>query len=157
MRLAVPIDTSWWSRLVSPITENLAQLFRKVVKVFTRLLDNVVEINGLPLGKQRDEIVSKRRHGMGFLGLGSALTMLRMIYGEKNSIEFTEKVARELALAGWETGLELSHEKGPAPIMNKEFKVTAEMLRKRPEMKRDGWQVGARIAGKVLHARRRRS
>jgi ribonucleoside-diphosphate reductase alpha chain len=79
--------------------------------------------------------------------------MLRMIYGEKDSIEFTEKVARELALAGWETGLELSREKGPAPIMNKEFKVTAEMLRKRPEMKRDGWQVGARIAGKVLHAR----
>ena len=127
--------------------------FRKVVKVFTRMLDNVVEVNGLPLGKQRDEIVSKRRHGMGFLGLGSTLTMLRMIYGEKDSIEFTEKVARELALAGWETGLELSREKGPAPIMNQEFKVTAEMLRKRPEMKRDGWQVGERIAGKVLHAR----
>ncbi|TDJ10587.1 MAG: adenosylcobalamin-dependent ribonucleoside-diphosphate reductase [Gammaproteobacteria bacterium] len=127
--------------------------FRKVVKVFTRMLDNVVEVNGLPLGKQRDEIVSKRRHGMGFLGLGSTLTMLRMIYGEKDSIEFTEKVAKELALAGWETGLELSREKGPAPIMNQEFKVTAEMLRKRPEMKRDGWQVGARIAGKVLHAR----
>lgn len=127
--------------------------FRKVVKVFTRMLDNVVEVNGLPLDKQRDEIVSKRRHGMGFLGLGSTLTMLRMIYGEKDSIEFTEKVARELALAGWETGLELSREKGPAPIMNQEFKVTAEMLRKRPEMKRDGWQVGARIAGKVLHAR----
>ncbi len=127
--------------------------FRKVVKVFTRMLDNVVEVNGLPLGKQREEIVNKRRHGMGFLGLGSALTMLRMIYGEKDSIEFTEKVAKELALAGWETGLELSREKGPAPIMNQEFKVTAEMLRKRPEMKRDGWQVGARIAGKVLHAR----
>ena len=127
--------------------------FRKVVKVFTRMLDNVVEVNGLPLGKQREEIVNKRRHGMGFLGLGSTLTMLRMIYGEKDSIEFTEKVARELALTGWETGLELSREKGPAPIMNQEFKVTAEMLRKRPEMKRDGWQVGARIAGKVLHAR----
>lgn len=127
--------------------------YRKVVKVFTRMLDNVVEINGLPLGKQRDEIIRKRRHGMGFLGLGSTLTMLRMIYGEQDSLEFTEKVARELALAGWQTGLELSREKGPAPIMNQEFKVTAEMLRKRPEMKRDGWQVGARIAGKVLHAR----
>jgi ribonucleoside-diphosphate reductase alpha chain len=127
--------------------------FRDVVKVFTRMLDNVVEINGLPLGKQRDEIISKRRHGMGFLGLGSSLTMLRMIYGEKESLEFTEKVTKELALAGWETGLELSREKGPAPIMNQEFTVTTEMLRKRPEMKSDGWQVGARIAGKVLHAR----
>jgi ribonucleoside-diphosphate reductase alpha chain len=27
------------------------------------------------------------------------------------------------------------------------------MLRKRPEMKADGWQVGARVKGRVLHAR----
>jgi len=38
--------------------------YRKVIATFTRMLDNVVEINGLPLGKQRDEIKSKRRHGM---------------------------------------------------------------------------------------------
>jgi ribonucleoside-diphosphate reductase alpha chain len=43
-----------------------------VVRVFTRMLDNVVEVNGLPLQQQRDEIMRKRRHGMGFLGLGSA-------------------------------------------------------------------------------------
>ncbi|MDH3933078.1 MAG: adenosylcobalamin-dependent ribonucleoside-diphosphate reductase, partial [Chromatiales bacterium] len=108
--------------------------FRNVVKVFTRMLDNVVEINGLPLGQQRDEIYRKRRHGMGFLGLGSTLTMLRMKYGSPESVEFTEKVARELALAGWEEALELAREKGPAPIMNEKFEVTAEMLRRRPEM-----------------------
>ena len=33
--------------------------YKKVVKIFTRMLDNVVEINGLPLGKQRDEIISR--------------------------------------------------------------------------------------------------
>ncbi|MBT8061059.1 MAG: ribonucleoside-diphosphate reductase, adenosylcobalamin-dependent, partial [Gammaproteobacteria bacterium] len=52
--------------------------YRKVVRVFTRMLDNVVEINGLPLGKQRDEIARKRRHGMGFLGLGSTMTLMGM-------------------------------------------------------------------------------
>ena len=41
------------------------------------MLDNVVEINGLPLEQQRDEITRKRRHGMGFLGLGSTMTLLR--------------------------------------------------------------------------------
>ncbi|HSJ48819.1 MAG TPA: ribonucleotide reductase N-terminal alpha domain-containing protein, partial [Gammaproteobacteria bacterium] len=49
--------------------------YRKVVGIFTRMLDNVVEINGLPLEQQRKEIFSKRRHGMGFLGLGSSITM----------------------------------------------------------------------------------
>ncbi|MEO1325973.1 MAG: adenosylcobalamin-dependent ribonucleoside-diphosphate reductase [Pseudomonadota bacterium] len=129
------------------------QGFREVVKVFTRMLDNVVEINGLPLPQQRNEITRKRRHGMGFLGLGSTITMLQMKYGEKDAVEFTEKVAREMALAGWETALELSREKGPAPIMTEDFEVTPDMLHKRPEMVKDGYQVGDRVPGRLLHAR----
>ncbi|MCP4875304.1 MAG: adenosylcobalamin-dependent ribonucleoside-diphosphate reductase [Gammaproteobacteria bacterium] len=128
-------------------------LYREVVEVFTRMLDNVVEIGGLPLPEQQREIERKRRHGMGFLGLGSAMTMLRMSYGSEDSLEFTEKVSRELALTGWRTALDLSREKGPAPIMEEEFAVTEALLRKRPEMRTDGWDVGMPIKGKVLHAR----
>src|SRR5438876_445812 len=127
--------------------------YREVVKVFTRLLDNVVEINGLPLEKQREEILRKRRHGMGFLGLGSTLALLRMKYGSPESVQFTEDVSREMAVAGWEAALELAREKGPAPIMNEEFTVTKEMLRKRPEVARDGWKPGVKIAGRLLHAK----
>jgi ribonucleoside-diphosphate reductase alpha chain len=142
--------------VVNPFTDEARfdwETYRKVVKVFTRMLDNVVEINGLPLAQQRDEITRKRRHGMGFLGLGSTITMLCMRYGSKKSVAFTQNVTREMALAGWEAGLELAREKGPAPIMKEEFTVTREMLRKRPEMVRDGWRVGTKIAGRVLHAR----
>jgi ribonucleoside-diphosphate reductase alpha chain len=127
--------------------------FRKVVKTFTRMLDNVVEINGLPLPQQRNEIQRKRRHGMGFLGLGSTITMLRMRYGDPASVEFAEEVSRQLALAGWEEGLELAKEKGPAPIMTETFEVTEEMLRKRPEMRTDGYQAGDKVPGRILHAR----
>ena len=127
--------------------------FRRVVKIFTRMLDNVVEVNGLPLKGQREEIHRKRRHGMGFLGLGSTITLLGMKYGSKPSVAFTEKVSRELAIAGWQAALELAREKGPAPIMLEEFTVTAEMLRKRPEMAADGWKLGAKVPGRVLHAR----
>ncbi|HXL87305.1 MAG TPA: adenosylcobalamin-dependent ribonucleoside-diphosphate reductase [Gemmatimonadaceae bacterium] len=127
--------------------------YREVVKVFTRMLDNVVEVNGLPLERQREEILRKRRHGMGFLGLGSTLTLLRMKYGSPEAVQFTEDVTREMAVAGWEAALELSREKGPAPIMNEEFTVTKEMLRKRPEMARDGWKPGVKIAGRLLHAK----
>ena len=127
--------------------------YREVVRVFTRMLDNVVEVNGLPLAQQRDEILRKRRHGMGFLGLGSSITLLGMKYGSPESVKFTEDVSREMALAGWEAALELAREKGPAPIMKEEFTVTREMLRKRPEMAKDGWKPGARIPGRLLHAR----
>jgi ribonucleoside-diphosphate reductase alpha chain len=142
--------------VIDPFTEDSRfdwEAFRKVVKVFTRMLDNVVEINGLPLPQQRNEIQRKRRHGMGFLGLGSTITMLRMKYGEQRAVKFTEDVARELALAGWEEGLELAKEKGPAPIMNEQFEVTEEMLAHRPEMRGDGYQAGDKVPGRILHAR----
>ncbi len=142
--------------VVDPFTEDARfdwETYRKVVKIFTRMLDNVVEVNGLPLAQQRDEINRKRRHGMGFLGLGSAITMQCMKYGSKKSVAFTQNVSREMAVAGWEAALDLAKEKGPAPIMNEEFSVTREMLRKRPEMVKDGWRVGARVPGRVLHAR----
>jgi ribonucleoside-diphosphate reductase alpha chain len=142
--------------VVDPFTDDARfdwETYRKVVKVFTRMLDNVVEVNGLPLAQQRDEILRKRRHGMGFLGLGSTITMLCMKYGSKKSVAFTQNVSREMAVAGWEAALDLAKEKGPAPIMNEEFTVTREMLRKRPEMVKDGWRAGARVPGRVLHAR----
>ncbi|MFD2407084.1 adenosylcobalamin-dependent ribonucleoside-diphosphate reductase [Azorhizophilus paspali] len=85
--------------------------FRQVVRIFTRLLDNVVEINNLPLQAQRREILDKRRHGMGFLGLGSALTLLRLRYGSPEACVFTEEVAREMALVGWQVALELARKR----------------------------------------------
>ncbi len=145
--------TRFVKRPFTPQAEFDWETFREVVSVFTRMLDNVVEINGLPLKRQQDEIRRKRRHGMGFLGLGSAMTMLRMRYGDPDSLEFTEAVTRELALAGWRTGLELAREKGPAPIMDEEFEITAEMLRKRPELAADGYREGDRVPGRILWAR----
>ncbi len=85
--------------------------------IFTRMLDNVVEINGLPLQEQRDEIMRKRRHGMGYLGLGSSLTMMKMKYGEEESLKFTEEVTRVMAEEGWNVAVQLATEKGAAPIM----------------------------------------
>src|SRR6056300_280898 len=137
----------------NPFTEDAFfdwEEYKKVVGIFTRMLDNVVEINGLPLGKQRDEITRKRRHGMGYLGLGSTLTMMKIKYGDPASIKFTDEVTRVLAEEGWKVGIELAKEKGSAPIMDELFEITEEMLQMRPEMKSDGIKVGDKVAGKVL-------
>ncbi|MDB9951753.1 adenosylcobalamin-dependent ribonucleoside-diphosphate reductase [Porticoccaceae bacterium] len=127
--------------------------YAEVVEVFTRMLDNVVEINGLPLEGQRKEIEYKRRHGMGFLGLGSTITMLRMKYGDQDSLEFTERVAQDMAVSGLKAGLHLAREKGPAPIMEDEFEITAAMLFKQADLAKDGIKVGDKLKGKVLLAK----
>ncbi len=145
------------TRLVTdPFTDKARfdwETYKEIVSVFTRMLDNVVGIHGLPLEQQAKEIESKRRHGMGYLGLGSALTMLGIRYGSEESLQLTEKMTRELALTGWECALDLAKEKGPAPVLEKEFEVTSEMLNRRPEMLDDGWRKGDKIKGKVLHAK----
>lgn len=124
--------------------------YQKVVAIFTRMLDNVVEIHGLPLEAQTNEILRKRRHGMGFLGLGSTLAMMKIRYGSEESIKFTEKVAAEMAITGWETGIELAEEKGAAPIFEEEFEVTPAMMYQRPELAEDGIRVGDKLKGKIL-------
>jgi len=140
----------------NPFTDKASfnyEKYRKVVAIFTRMLDNVVEINGLPLAQQRHEITYKRRHGMGILGLGSTLAMLRMPYGSEESVQFTEEVVREMAVEGWRQSLALAEEKGPAPIMDDEFEVTPRMLSKCPELNEAGYKLGDKIKGRVLHAR----
>ena len=127
--------------------------FKKVTRIFTRMLDNVVEINGLPLAEQRLEIASKRRHGMGYLGLGSALTLLQIPYNSPEAITFTEEVSKVLAITGWQEALSLAKEKGPAPILKQSFTVDQAMLNKRPEMVKDGVKLGDSIKGSVLHAK----
>jgi ribonucleoside-diphosphate reductase alpha chain len=127
--------------------------FREVAAIFTRFLDNVVEINGLPLPAQQAELLRKRRHGMGFLGLGSALALLGIPYGEVPAVEFTRRVSFELALAGWQVALSLAEEKGAAPLLREEFELTAAHLAARPELVDDGLAVGDCVPGRILHAR----
>ena len=123
--------------------------FADVVRIFTRMLDNVVELNGLPLKEQRDEIIRKRRHGMGFMGLGSAMTMMCMKYSSPESVTFTENVTKMMAIMGYEVGVELAKEKGMAPIMSEMFNVTTDMKFNRPEM----WKASKVFPGRYLVAR----
>lgn len=128
--------------------------YREVIAVFTRMLDNVVEINGLPLEAQRQEIFRKRRHGMGFLGLGSTLAMLKMKYGSPESVQFTEEITKVMAKEGWWEGVKLAKEKGAAPIFEETFTVTEEMLAKRPDLKGE-IKVGQVVKGVDLFIRSR--
>lgn len=142
--------------VIDPFTPNARfdwDRYRKVVRIFTRMLDNVVEINGLPLSGQEREIREKRRHGMGYLGLGSAMAMLGYTYGEDDSIAFTDQVSRELAVEGWRMALELALEKGPAPALKKRVKLTAKHLRQQPRLVEDGYKEGQRVPARILHAR----
>lgn len=131
--------------------------YKKVIRIFTRMLDNVVELNGLPLEGQRKSIEYKRRHGMGILGVGSALSLLGDTYGSPSSVIFTEELMKVMAVVGNEVGVELAIEKGPAPIFteftngvsNKELwcagKYMAKIWEVVPELKEKALKYGSRF------------
>jgi len=126
--------------------------FREDIHTFSRMLDNVVELNGLPLPEQEEEITSKRRHGMGFLGLGSALTLLGMAYGGQDSIEFTSKIEKTMAIESLIAGIALAKEKGPCPLLANtsnrrlwaDSLYNAKVFAVRPELKAQVLQHGCR-------------
>ena len=126
--------------------------FEKTVRVFTRMLDNVVELNALPLRQQREEIQSKRRHGMGFFGLGSAISMLGLTYGDEKSIRFTSEVSKVLAIAGLKEGVELAKKKGEAPILKETFEYTEELAQRNPDT-RNFFTIGQSYTGRGLMLR----
>ncbi len=97
--------------------------YRKVIEIFSRMLDNTVELNGLALKEQRHEIFYKRRHGMGYTGLGSTLAMLGITYGSQKAITFTKQVTELISTIGFLTGVKLATEKGPAPIFEDKEKL----------------------------------
>jgi ribonucleoside-diphosphate reductase alpha chain len=109
----------------NPFTEDVYfdwVTYKDVVRVFSRMLDNVVEFNGLPLPSQKEEINRKRRHGMGFMGLGSMFSLMGIEYGSPESVRMTEKVMKVMAVEGYREGINLAKEKGPAPIFYESFK-----------------------------------
>ena len=91
--------------------------FRLVARLFHEALDNVVDINRLPIEAQRKSIESTRRHGAGLMGLGTAANMLKLSYESDEFKAIAEQANLALALEGLIRGQELATEKGPAPVL----------------------------------------
>jgi ribonucleoside-diphosphate reductase alpha chain len=94
---------------------------KQVVRIFNRMLDNVVEISGLPLEEQLESIKRTRRHGLGILGLGSMLAMMKIKYDSKEALELAETIMKLITTNSYEVGVELAKEKGAAPICYEKF------------------------------------
>jgi ribonucleoside-diphosphate reductase alpha chain len=147
-----------------PFTDNAYfdyEGFQKDIKVAARLLDNVVEYNGLPLKAQIKEITEKRRHGMGFTGLGNTFTMLKVSYGSEESVEITTKISKMLAEENYRAGVELGKEKGIAKVLGEFYPVKQKYLDRIKSkfkkedismLKKEGLITKKEIKGSVLHA-----
>ena len=91
------------------------EAFESSVATQVRALDNVLEVTFWPLPQQQAESSAKRRIGVGFTGLGNALTMLRLRYDEKEGRDMAARIAERMRDAAYAASVALAEEKGAFP------------------------------------------
>jgi ribonucleoside-diphosphate reductase alpha chain len=92
--------------------------FRDVVGVSIRALDNVLDATLWPLAEQEIEAHNKRRVGLGFTGLGNALTMLGLRYDTDPAREMAGRISGAMRDAAYDASIELAREKGRFPLFD---------------------------------------
>lgn len=88
------------------------------IPLIVRMLDNVIELTYLPLPEQKEEILNKRRIGIGVTGLGSALMMIGIEYGSEKSLQIIKKYFDFVTNLIYQSSSELAKEKGVFPFYN---------------------------------------
>ncbi|SPE21311.1 Ribonucleoside-diphosphate reductase, adenosylcobalamin-dependent [Burkholderiales bacterium] len=94
--------------------------FADVVQVAIRALDNVLEATLWPLPEQRAEAANKRRVGLGFTGLGNALTMLNLRYDGESGRTMAACISGHMRDIAYQASVDLAREKGAFPLFDAE-------------------------------------
>lgn len=97
------------------------EAFGEVVKVSTRMLDNVLDVTHWPLERQKEEAANKRRVGLGFTGLGDALAMLRLRYDRPEARGMATRISEYLRDTAYLYSVEMAKERGAFPLFNAEL------------------------------------
>ena len=84
----------------------------KMAKHMVRFLDNINDISEAPLPEYDFSMKNKRRVGVGILGWGSSLFMLRVRFGSQRAGELREQVMKTIAQSAYKSSIDLAEEKG---------------------------------------------
>ncbi|WP_341249727.1 adenosylcobalamin-dependent ribonucleoside-diphosphate reductase [Cupriavidus pauculus] len=123
-----------------PFTEHASfdfDAFAQVVRVSTRMLDNVLDVTFWPLPEQQAEAQAKRRIGLGFLGLGSALVMLGLRYDGDAGRELAARIAETMRDQAYLASVELADEKGAFPLFDADAYLRGGFVGRLPAAVRD--------------------
>ncbi|MWL87674.1 adenosylcobalamin-dependent ribonucleoside-diphosphate reductase [Cupriavidus sp. SW-Y-13] len=113
------------------------EAFAEVVRVSTRMLDNVLDITYWPLVEQEAEAQAKRRIGLGFLGLGSALVMLGLRYDTNAARDMAGRISEAMRDNAYLASAELADEKGRFPLFDANQYLRGGFVSRLPEAVRD--------------------
>lgn len=109
------------------------EAFHRDIEVAVRMLDNVLDVTYWPLPQQEKEAQNKRRIGLGFLGLGSALVMMGLRYNSDEARQWAAALSQGMRDMAYLASINLATEKGAFPLFNKKKYLAGEFIARLPE------------------------
>ena len=94
---------------------------REAVRVGSRFLDNVIDVNNFPLQAIEDMTLATRKIGLGVMGLADLLFELRAPYNSDEGRKMMEELMEFINYHSKLASIELAKERGPVPYFNKSF------------------------------------
>lgn len=106
---------------------------RQVTALMVRLLDNVLDVTQFPTPAQAREAQQKRRIGLGFTGLASALQQLCVPYGSDEAVKITRGITRTIAEAAYAESIRLAALRGSFPLYDADHFLSSPFAQKLPD------------------------
>lgn len=85
---------------------------KEIIPIIVRLMDNVNDKTHVPLPSQKENLINKRRIGLGYMGYASALLMMKVRYGSKEALALTDKLGSFVINTAYQASSIIAKEKG---------------------------------------------
>ncbi|MGI0019983.1 MAG: adenosylcobalamin-dependent ribonucleoside-diphosphate reductase [Nitrososphaera sp.] len=89
------------------------QRYEQAVRLSTRFLDNIIDMNKYPVQEIETNTRATRRIGLGIMGIADLLFMLHVPYNSQDGYEFMNKLAEAVSYLSMDESVALAKSRGP--------------------------------------------
>jgi len=93
------------------------QRYEQAIRLASRFLDNIIDINKYPVDEIDANTKLTRRIGLGIMGLADLLFLLRIPYNSEDGYEFMYKLAETMSYYSMEESVAIAKARGPFPLL----------------------------------------
>ncbi len=94
------------------------QRYEQTIRLSTRFLDNIIDVNKYPVNAIDENTKLTRRIGLGIMGIADLLFLLRIPYASKEGYDFMNKLAETISYYSMEESVAISKTRGPFPLFS---------------------------------------
>ncbi len=92
------------------------QKYEQVIRISSRFLDNIIDMNKYPVEEIDINTKLTRRIGLGIMGIADLLFLLRISYDSNDGYEFMYKLAEAVSYYSMEESVAIAKVRGPFPL-----------------------------------------